>query len=449
MRLFRIVVCFLATVALLSAEPLKLPEPYQSIVELARGTPVEFSADALLRVVESGKIADREAKIELVEQAFRLAASAKFKVRMRKLPGSMADTRSSYLGNAYDLKLDVVSLQSRAAMDMLAVDKAKARELFLGIVRPALPALNCDDPLVYDVSDYYQTLGAILNGTFTAGERAKEEHVNFLLDYVGQAAAPAQLAPLARAIKSAAVTPEQREILWNRFNGLLESMTPDDRSFSAALPDISREMTSETQASFEKFKQRSAGCKDDGAVGITLELSQGPVHAGTTPHVEPYWQSAEAKRLLEGAQKLRFHQEGNPRSDVERSSPDWKLQLTDYLAAVDAWTSNAEKSEADYYHQKCVVYEALVELIPLGPQRDKTLEAYVTFVGNSNLQQESPVEWFMHVHSMLDRVRSTSTGEPSKVLAAFEASGNRVLVLYAALEKTFAGSLPSWVTKSN
>src|SRR5690348_1908317 len=114
MRLSCIVVGFFPILALLSAEPLKLLEPYQSIVELARGAPVEFSADALLRVVESGKIVDPEAKIDLVEQAFRLAASAKFKVRMRKLPGSMADTRSSYLGSAYDLKLDVLSLQSRA-----------------------------------------------------------------------------------------------------------------------------------------------------------------------------------------------------------------------------------------------------------------------------------------------------------------------------------------------
>jgi hypothetical protein len=49
----------------------------------------------------------------------------------------------------------------------------------------------------------------------------------------------------------------------------------------------------------------------------------------------------------------------------------------------------------------------------------------------------------------LERVRNTNSGEPSKLLDAFESSGNPVLVLYAALEKTFGGSVPSWVTKSN
>ena len=90
-----------------------------------------------------------------------------------------------------------------------------------------------------------------------------------------------------------------------------------------------------------------------------------------------------------------------------------------------------------------------MELMPPSPQRDKTLQAYVDFMSNSNLQQQSPVEWFMHAHSMLDRVRSTNTGEPAKLLDAFQSSGNPVLSLYAALEKTFGGKLPSWVTISN
>ena len=113
------------------------------------------------------------------------------------------------------------------------------------------------------------------------------------------------------------------------------------------------------------------------------------------------------------------------------------------------WTAAQEKSEADYYHEKCIVYEALVELIPPGAQRDKMVQAYVDFVGNSSLQQQSPVEWFMHAHSMLERVRNTANGEPAKLLEAFERSGNPVLALYAAEEKIFTGQVPSWVINSN
>ncbi|HEX4593285.1 MAG TPA: hypothetical protein VH157_03370, partial [Bryobacteraceae bacterium] len=69
--------CLLFFAGALLSQAQKLPEPYQSIVELAHSAPPEFAADALLRVVESGKIADRNTKRDLAEQAFRLAASSK------------------------------------------------------------------------------------------------------------------------------------------------------------------------------------------------------------------------------------------------------------------------------------------------------------------------------------------------------------------------------------
>ena len=132
-------------------------------------------------------------------------------------------------------------------------------------------------------------------------------------------------------------------------------------------------------------------------------------------------------------------------SDAERTTPEWQQRLADFEKEVAGWDVSAEKSEADYYHQKCIVYEALVELIPPGPERDKALQEFIAFINNSNLQGQDPVSWFMPAHAMLDRVRNTNNGEPAKVLAAFEASGNRVLCLYAALERTFARTTPSYV----
>src|ERR1700693_3845669 len=87
--------------ALFAAEPAKLPEPFRSIADLAVAAPPEFTADALLRMVESGRLADKNARRELVEQAFQLAASAKFQVRMEGLTGTTTDTRSGSLSQAY------------------------------------------------------------------------------------------------------------------------------------------------------------------------------------------------------------------------------------------------------------------------------------------------------------------------------------------------------------
>ncbi len=109
----RLGLLFLAAV-LASAETPKLPEPFQSLVDLAHAAPPEFGAEALLRLVESGKIVGRDAQRDLVEQAFGLAVSAKFPVRKRHLPGTTLDSRAGSLSQAYGMKLDALSLQSRA-----------------------------------------------------------------------------------------------------------------------------------------------------------------------------------------------------------------------------------------------------------------------------------------------------------------------------------------------
>ena len=172
------------------AEIAKLPEPYQSLAELARGAPPEFTADALLRIVEQGRLADRDARRDLIDEAFRSASAAKFSVRMQGLPGTLTDTASGSLSRAYALQLDMVSLESRAVRDMLPLDPVNARKLFGEIARPMLAPLTCDDALVYDLSDFYQALGAVVNGAFTQKQHSKNDHLNFLTDYLGQAASP-------------------------------------------------------------------------------------------------------------------------------------------------------------------------------------------------------------------------------------------------------------------
>jgi hypothetical protein len=416
--------------ALFAAEPAKLPEPLRSISDLAGAAPPEFTADALLRIVESGRLADRNTQRELIEHAFQLAAAAKFPVRMVGVTGTTTDTASGSLNQAYGLKLDVLSLQSRAVRDVLPLDQSKARELFGQIVKPPLAPLTCDDALVYDPSDLYQALSAVVNGAFTPKERAKEEHFNLLIDYLGQVTSPSQLAPLAAPLESVGVTAAQRQILWARFNGLLESMQPDDRSFGASLAALSALGAPGVQASLEKYRQKNHGCATDGA-----QTTKKP----GTPKLDPYWQSANSQQLLQAGQKLR--------TDADRATPEWQQQLADYLNLIASWTQDQAESDAVFYHEKCLVYTALLDLVAPGPQSDKILADYVDFVSNSSLYQQSPAEWFVEPHTILDRSQNIPARH-SKVLSAFQDSGNPVLALEVALEKTFSGGLPTWAVSA-
>jgi len=441
MRIPRVLLCSIPiwTALIFTAMPAeipKLPEPYQTLAELARGAPPEIAASALLRIVEQGRLADQDVRRDLIEEAFRNAAAARFPVRMQGLPGTNGDTASGSLSRAYALKLDVLSLQSRAVRDMLPVDPAVARHLFGEIARPELSPLTCDDALFYDLSDFYEALSAVVASTFTQKERAKDAHLIFLTDYLGVAASPLEAAPLAQVIQNAGVTAQQRQGLWAGLSGLLENVRTDDRSFSASLPALNSLRIPEMQASLEKYRSKNHGCQGDSISPPGPSKNAAPAVKNTsTPKFDPYWQSPAAQQLLQAGKKLRFDRNNMPLSEADRSTPEWQQQVADYLNQIAGWTADQESSEADYYHEKCIVLTALIELVPPGPLTDKLLADYVDFIGNSDLYRQSPAEWFLEPWALLDRLQ-TNRIILAKIRNAYQISGNPVLNLEIALDKT-------------
>jgi hypothetical protein len=438
----------LATLTTLVAETTPLSPDLKKIVELAQAAPPEFAAQALLRVADSQRAGTREKQIELIEQAFRQASAARWPVKLHGLAGTLVDTRTGSLDRASALELDKLSLQSAAVSAMVARDPAKAREMLSQIALPEFPALNCDDSLVPDPTVFYTAVAQVANASFSPEERRKGEHVSLLLSYLSKATSPMQLPGLAIAMKEITATAPEREILLTKFNGVLENIAGDERSFWASTPTLRRLIAPEMEASFAKYAAKHPP-KDacDGGIPMAEVLvgSEAPKVAGGTTVVH-YWESDAAKRVLEGAKVLRQRDNGAMRPDAERLTPEWQALLADFRKQLDAWSASSEKSEADYFHQKSIVFQALVELVPAGPQRDKTLQEFIDFVSNSNLQQTSPAEWFAEVKTMLERVRTTNGGEPGKVLDAFERSANPMLGLYAAEERTFGSKAPAWAT---
>ena len=206
------------------------------------------------------------------------------------------------------------------------------------MVKPTLAPLTCDDALVYEPSDFYQALSAVVTAGFTPKEKAKDEHFNLLIDSLGQVTSPTQLAPLAAAILAAGVTAMQRQILWARFNGLLESMQPDDRSFGASLTALSAVNTPGVQASLEKYRQKNHGCATDAAPSPSSGAQTSK--KSSTPKLDRYWQSASSQQLLEAGRKLRYVSNGQLLTDADRAMPEWQQLLADYLNLIAGWTQD-------------------------------------------------------------------------------------------------------------
>lgn len=375
----------------LYAQELKLPPELRQAVDIARAAPPEIGADAMLQVVESGQVSDKPSRRALIEQAFQLAGAAQWKAPMRAVRTLPAETHEFYLAKAYGLKLDALSLQARATKAMLALDKAAARELLSAIPHPRIEPQTCEAALITDPTPLYEILGAIVSSGFTAQEREKEQHVKLLLAYIGQVVSPLEAEPLGAAIAAAGLNPAQSRTVQVEFDSAIESAKA----------------------------QQTGHCTGD----LTL-------------HTDAFWRSSVSKGLVDRAIGLRF-QKGAVVSAVERSTPEWQGKLIDLLKDLADWGPGQENSEAGFFHEKLMVYEALLEVTPAGAERAGIREALVHFLASSNLQAQSPAEWFYQATAVLTRLQNSDGGESASLLEAYESSGNPALIVYVSLSRAF------------
>src|SRR5579872_6424604 len=161
----------LALAAVMLCRAADLPPALRPLIETARAAPPELFADTVGRLIESGRIPGKDLEIQLLDEAFHAAAGAKEPVRLIAIPSTPPDTRAIYRSKAGELHLDALSLQSRILKDLLAIDHAKARELFDQLAHPPQDPRTCEDPLLPDSSPYFEIAGAIAQSAFTAPEK--------------------------------------------------------------------------------------------------------------------------------------------------------------------------------------------------------------------------------------------------------------------------------------
>lgn len=381
----------------------ELPPAVRPIVDLARAASSEMFVETILQLVESGKIPLREHQIDLLEEAFAVAPGAKEPVRLIAIPATPPDTRAMYRSKAGELNWDTLSLESRIATDLLTIDRKKARELFDHIARPVLDPRPCEDPLVADVSAYYEVAGKVAQLGFTSDEKAKEEDVQFLATVLAGARSPNELAPFARAMKSVGLTPPQRQLLSSALAAKLQSVGPDYRAFAMSRADLSEFIAPDAFASYRRAQLSAARCQPDFA---DAEDDVQPSSRGAVFKAEPYFQSEDSRQIGETLNRLR--------AQSNSASPESRNQLADFLRDFSAWTPPG--SSVDAFHQRATVFRALLEFVPAGDDRERILSLAVSFLESSDAEREAPAEWMYQVktvldsaHSMLDHFRTSSS----------------------------------------
>lgn len=457
-----------------------------------RSAQPEFAADLLIRIAGSDKVADAAWKAELIEEAFRLASSAQQPVKRAPLPSRPTDTRTGVLASAFALGLDGLSLQCRAANAMLSIDKRKARELFAEIGRPRLEPVNCEDALVYDLSDFYATLKRIAETAFSPAEIKLNEPGRFIESYISQIMSPTELSPAIDLISSTKSSSSQYESLVYVFARTLSSISGDDRSFTQSLYFVDRSVknlitkllqrglsTWEIIRAYRTYLVRhfsAIRCADSDLTfsrraqaavisdfNKTLRLkTEKNVAEISTDDVRPssmegtlsdytYWQSPKASRLLMRVKELRFGSANTQLTSTDKETLDWQAKLDDFMKDLADWKKEDEKTEEDYFHQKCTLYRSLIETIPQKPTRDEVIRNFMEFLNGCDLQRGSRIEWFWQARFLLKDIVNVDgrAGSPSATVMAHTelapilgASKNPILYLYTQAEKMFSIKRP-------
>ena len=115
----------------------------------------------------------------------------------------------------------------------------------------------------------------------------------------------------------------------------------------------------------------------------------------------------------------------------ERSSSEWNQKLQDLLEQVSQWKQSGDETELDFFNQKALVYESLIDVCPTGDGRQRMIYAFVDFLKNTNAGARNPVDWFWHAQNMYRRLRQSGDEDATKLMMAYKGSGSLMLEVYA------------------
>jgi hypothetical protein len=432
----------------------KLPDAVQSIVDLARATAPEIFADTIVKLVESGKIPQRELQIELLEDAFQAAGSAIEPVRLIAIPGTPPDTREIYRSKAGELGLDAISLQARILKNLLTVDRGKAREVFEQVAHPALDPRPCADALVADVAPYYEIAGAIAQTAFTAEEKEHGVHVQFLVGLLSAAKSPGELAAFSHAIENITFTPAQWQVLLAVLSEKLEKIGADYRSFAVSFNAMQGAVSRLAEfgranqvnvdgliGSFRKYlvaQMTAPRCQPDIPIAIgemnwfQPSLSSDemkPSERRGSVKTLAYFGSGDSKEMGERLKTITLQPNGNEVFDSLLSKQTFVRAvvdpdvLSDFLLTFAVW--NPSGSDGDVLHQRATVLKVLFATNLSNEDHDRIVRSSVQLLATSGAQRQSPAEWMWQVKSLSGAIGASVTD-------LFRASGNPGLLVYVA-----------------
>ena len=438
------------------------------IVERAQSVPPEFAAATLLRVASSPKIAEIAWKKELVAEAFRLAGISRFPINR-----SAPNVRPAVF-IAWGQKLDRLSLESVAVRQMMLLDKAKAWEMFDSIRKPDIAHASCGDSLLDNPTAYFAVLGIVSKQRFGDDLRSRNEQLEWLNQRVSAIQSAVELPLILDALMESHITPAQWKVLVGSSMAAMDRISGDDRAFTASLQTVDfafeKLVSTIKQAginadpllmSYRSFLVRHftavrCGNFEEHDASIVKEFDLNYVNPGNPSITAITGNEMKASSVGSGAKaksvnthgdleqqfyRLMFGNSSRGLSDVDKNKEAWRDEFQIYLKNIlDAKPQSSESEEAFFLKQVERLTSATV-VVPTGPERDKVIAGFLSYLKNDNLQQSNFLLWFYQFEQLALLTNSIRPADQQRFLAAVERTGHPVMSLYALRERILPQTL--------
>jgi hypothetical protein len=417
----------------------------------------------LLRLAGSPRVTELAWQRELLEEAWHRAHVIREPYR-RSAPGAPSDSRAAMLTDAYDMKLDRVSLQARTARAMLALSPAHAREMFEWIDFQLRPP-SCEDPLVPVLDDYYDTLAAIARRTFGTSFQAQADALSYFQLYLWKAARPTEMLSVAEAVLRYRPAADDALHLETVLQWIFEHGELEPRGFATmgpalvskisdldarhrtlgvrnatALRALRRYLVAQVSGprcadsvaerrALDGFNRLVAGRSEPGLTLISASESR-PSRILSPARLDRLWQTGESRWLRNEAVAL-VGEGRRAYTEAQKNTKVWQDRASLFVLDLERWNGAREPVEADYLYEKAVLLTGFIEIAPSGPLRTKALNDAMVFLRRS-AGREPAASWFVHVQRLLDLARG---GDRAVILDALASSEEPTLAMYARLER--------------
>ncbi len=390
----------------------------QKLTDQARALPPEFAADLLFRFP----------KAEVLEDIYTLAGSVHNPIQLDDVVG-WTDTDSWSVSRALALHLDTLSIQCRVVKLMFAIDPARARQMFLDIPLPKIDAPKCDAALVPDPSIYFETAALFnlerpvraISSALELPSAAKAIHTQFLIDIY--AALLADLSDSPRATGFALTGMQLPELIvkmaeGNSADGLLAAY----RKFLVRYASGERCADTKIQPVIDSFNERLrwGGYLASNDLPKISENEAKPGSVGGRPHVNQYWRSEPAKRLLSAVRHLRFGDGSTPVTADQKASDDWQTEAKALLTSLENWKAD------DAFHERAILYSSFLELLPAGSLHEAAAQGALGFLADSSVKSSSPLEWLLELNGLMNL-------KQPEIAKAMLASKDPTILLYGTV----------------